>query len=341
MINDNSFSLNTIGRYTYEKRIPQNATIELLTLCNLKCEHCYIPEHDDNGLEYSTLVDLFVQLRRMGTMNLVLTGGELFLRKDIIPIITIARNLGFRVALLSNATLLTEEQIRQLAELYIEVFSTTIFSLDAEINDSITGVKGSLYKILENILKMKDYGIKVEVKTPLMKKNKFAYKDLQVFCDSNNFNYIPSLLINSRYNGDRTTYNLRIDREDLLQINQEIGKLLNVEITKLEELKNLKDICPSIRNNVYIDSSGDVFPCNSFMFNVGNIKKQQFKDIWLYSKDLKYLTSITKEDLIECTNCELEKYCTRCPGRALLEDGSIFACSSMDKTMAEVFRMQY
>lgn len=118
MILDNNFSFNTIAGYTYKNRVPQSVTIELLTLCNLKCEHCYIPEHNNSGLDYLILKDLFKQLRKMGSLNLVLTGGEIFLRKDIITLVELARTLGFRVSLLSNSTMITDEQINQLSNLY-------------------------------------------------------------------------------------------------------------------------------------------------------------------------------------------------------------------------------
>lgn len=43
-----------------------------------------------------------------------------------------------------------------------------------------------------------------------MKKNKYAYRDLQGYCNFNSFNYIPSLLITSKYNGDSSTYKISI-----------------------------------------------------------------------------------------------------------------------------------
>ncbi|GAB6190211.1 hypothetical protein JCM30566_19540 [Marinitoga arctica] len=136
---DNTFSFQDVIRKAYTERIPLIATIEILTLCNLKCIHCYIAEHNNIGLEYDFLIDLFAQLKELGTFELVLTGGEIFLRSDIIDIIKKARNMGFRITSLSNATIIDDYQIQSLSDLYITEFSTTIFSLDEKLMIKLQG----------------------------------------------------------------------------------------------------------------------------------------------------------------------------------------------------------
>lgn len=100
------------------------------------------------------------ELRELGIVNVSFTGGEIFLREDIFELIKTARDLHMRVFLLSNATLLTEQKIKMLSELYITEFSTTIFSLKEEINDFITEQKGSLKIILDNLQLLKNIILK-------------------------------------------------------------------------------------------------------------------------------------------------------------------------------------
>lgn len=151
MIIDDTFSLNTIVKMAHEKRFPYKATIELLSACNFDCIHCYLPEHNNMGLSYDKIVDILNQLRKMGTLVILLTGGEIFLRDDIMDIIRTARRMGFSVSLLSNASLLTERIVEELERLHINSFSTTIFSLDKSINDEITTVEDSLDSILKGV----------------------------------------------------------------------------------------------------------------------------------------------------------------------------------------------
>lgn len=97
----------------------------------------------------------------MGVLNVSLTGGEIFLREDLFDIIEYARNLYMRVFLLSNATLLNEQIVARPADLSIANFSTSIYSLDENVHDNITGKKGSLKSTLKNIQLLKEYNIEV------------------------------------------------------------------------------------------------------------------------------------------------------------------------------------
>lgn len=62
--------------------IPASVTIEVDTQCNMRCKHCYIPDHGNDKLQIGELDDIFRQLRKMGTFEIVLTGGEIFIRDD-------------------------------------------------------------------------------------------------------------------------------------------------------------------------------------------------------------------------------------------------------------------
>ncbi len=137
-------SFDRILNDAFNTETPISATIELTTLCNWKCKHCYINFHDEKGLSELKVKELLRDLRELGVHQLVLTGGEIFIRKDILRIIKYAKELHFRVNILSNASLITEEVAKELSNLYITDYSLTIFSLDEDIHDNITGVKGSL-----------------------------------------------------------------------------------------------------------------------------------------------------------------------------------------------------
>lgn len=328
-------SSGSLQEITIEKNIPLRATIELLTECNWKCKHCYIPEHNDSGLNIETITKLLHNLRELGVFCVTFTGGEIFFRKDILEIIEIARSLNFRVDLLSNASMLNEEKIKKLANLYITEFSTSIFSLNSTIHDSITGISGSLEKALNNIFLMDKYNIPIEIKTPLMKENKFEYRELKQFCDKNNFKYQVTTAISSKNDGDTSPVSLRIDNNDAEIIN-DIDRMRGID--ESEEIKPIFDfddyLCKPIMNNIYINCKGDVYPCNSFLYKVGNIFDSSISDIWNNSEELKKIKKMRKKDLPECVNCDLIDFCVRCPGLALSEDKTLYGCSSVDRQIA-------
>lgn len=325
--------INSLYYEGYYNNILLSVTIELLTECNWRCKHCYIPQHDNYGMTKEVIFKLFKDLRNMGTMNITFTGGEIFLRKDIFEIIEKARDMHFRVYLFSNASLLNEEIIRRLSELYISQYSMTVFSLEAEIHDFITGIKGSLEKTLSNIELLQKYKIPLEIKTPLMDVNKFSFIHLKEFCDKRNITYGATTNIFSKSDGDQSPKELSIAEDDLVKVLKELNKIEDNSRILGEETTN--ECCPLLKFILSIDSNGDVFPCKSLYYKVGNVLEQSVNDIWNFSTDLKNVKNMTKECLDECNKCDLLEFCHHCPGSALLENEAMNRCDLLARRNAK------
>ncbi len=325
--------LSYFNKQAYNNRIPTTAVIELLTACNLKCEHCYLPSHNDFGYSLKEIKKLIVELRELGVIHLLLTGGEIFLRKDIIEIIKFARDLHLRVTLLSNATLLTNELVNSIGNLYITEFSTTIFSLTPQINDSITKVPGSLEKIKKNILLLKSAGVRVKIKMPVMQKNVDSFSQLKDYCNENDMEFMPTFCISSKINGEKSPCKLRVDKQKL----RDVLARLDDSDPLFQKHTYVPDDppCQAIFCSFSIDCKGDVFPCNSIPFKIGNIYECSIKDIWYNSPQLKYIQNIKKSEINDCVTCQHRDYCHRCPGLAMLEGEGLYACDPLAKCVAE------
>ncbi|WP_033168069.1 radical SAM protein [Clostridium sp. KNHs205] len=324
---DSENQISSLNSLTYEKGLPYSASIELITKCNFKCIHCYIAEHNKE-MKAADVIKILDELKALGVLDLTLTGGEIFLLKDIMNIIEYARKIGFRVTLFTNLSLMNEEIIKKLSELYITEISTTVFSLDSEINDKITCIKDSLNNIIKNILLIKQYNIQLEIKVPIMDYNYNSYIEIKDFCNENGFRFNYSTAITSKINGDTKTRKFNISGTDLNKI---IKDLDNVTSNKF---KSDDYICGAVRNNIHIDCFGNVYPCISLLYKYGNIFNDTLVSIWNNSKQKKYLNSLRKKDFLLCTNCNINDKCVKCPGMALSEDGDLFGCSSLDQCLA-------
>jgi len=79
------------------------------TLCNLTCHHCYIESSPRNDrLVYLTRKEVEVFLdeideKALGTEEIGLTGGEPFMNPELIDILRLCLERGYRVLLLTNA----------------------------------------------------------------------------------------------------------------------------------------------------------------------------------------------------------------------------------------------
>ena len=87
-------------------RVPFTVQLDLTYRCNERCVHCYL-DHDDHGeMNTAEIKKLLKELADAGVFILVLSGGEIMLRKDIFEILEYARELTFCIKLKTNAMLI-------------------------------------------------------------------------------------------------------------------------------------------------------------------------------------------------------------------------------------------
>lgn len=334
----NNFEYNNIIDIASKERIPFAVTIELNTICNLKCEHCYIPSHTNEGMDTETIKTLLKNLRELGTFELVFTGGEIFLRKDIYEILKYSRKLGFSIKIFSNVTLIDEMIAEKLSNLPISLISTSVYSLSDEIHDSITNKKGSLQMALQGIENIRKYKIPLEIKMIVMNKNIDSIKPLEQFCKEKDINFIASPFVFPKSNGDIAPINNRIsDKKLLLKIIDSID-----EISKFNPAIHSNDdyVCPSMRYSMGIECNGDVNPCNALFYSVGNIYNDNIKNIW-NSESIKAFQNMKFNDLKDCEDCTNKSFCIRCPGIAHSESGNYLKSYAFACQMAEVRHYKY
>jgi MoaA/NifB/PqqE/SkfB family radical SAM enzyme len=96
----------------------QNINIALTGRCNLRCKYCFYAD------EMTALRDLptdkwlafFEELGRLKVMDVTLTGGEVFTRRDLFELIDGVVANRMRYTLLSNGTLIDEKMLAKFEE---------------------------------------------------------------------------------------------------------------------------------------------------------------------------------------------------------------------------------
>jgi radical SAM protein with 4Fe4S-binding SPASM domain len=331
----NEIDINALSEKCKQDKKLFNILIVLLSSCNQDCIHCYIPEHKSYGLPLDTVKKCIDEARELGALNVTLTGGEIFVRKDIYDIIEYAKIKGMRVFLMSNASLLTTADVKKLYELGIAEFSTTLFSMDPEIHDAITLCPGSFNKTMSAIMDMKNYGIPVTIKTPLMEINKYAYKNVEKFAEENKFNFMSTTTIFSKSDGDTSPHDLGI-QSDLCTIVRETRKLQEKYRDEAITFEKEGIPCGAGFNSISVNYDGTIWPCNSLFLNCGNVFTDSLVDVWHNSEILNEWRKKAIEPVVPCQTCNLKNKCLRCPGMALLEDNDLYGCSSSAKKIAEL-----
>lgn len=121
--------------------------IEVSNVCNEKCVHCYLTQNKTHRLMEEKLFYKIVEdARNANVINITLSGGEPLAHHKISKFLSKCRKLDFSVNLLSNLTLLDDEIIQEMEKSPLLSVQTSLYSMNADIHDSITQKKGSFKK---------------------------------------------------------------------------------------------------------------------------------------------------------------------------------------------------
>ena len=157
----NSFLLGTNKRDEYTAEFgfhpPAFFVISPTMRCNLNCYGCYAGEYSktDKGLSFDLVDRIVTEAKEIGIHFLVVSGGEPFMRKDLLQIYEKHGDMGFQIY--TNGSLLNEETVQRLAELGNVMPCISIEGYEKE-TDERRG-KGHFKTIMSAMDRLKEAGV--------------------------------------------------------------------------------------------------------------------------------------------------------------------------------------
>lgn len=157
-----------IQRFLSEKsgradRLPLGAVYEATMRCNLHCEFCYVGDLlniEGEWRQELTLDTLAKAFPDHAGFQISLTGGEIFMRKDIMSVLHLFRDKGYACGYLTtNGTIISEERANALADLAAAGFLKHIsVSLDGpgELHDAARGLKGTFERTSAGLRRLQE-----------------------------------------------------------------------------------------------------------------------------------------------------------------------------------------
>lgn len=326
--------------YDKFKQKPQilGLQVEISSRCNERCIHCYIPNSSKkNGIDIDLAFILGVldEAKKLGTLQLTLSGGEPFMHKDIEVILRHARKNDFSISILSNLVLLSDEIAQILKEINPSIVQVSLYSMNPDEHDSITQVKGSFEKTKSSIEKLIDAEIPLQISCPVMKINRKSYKDVLTYAKNLRVKAYTDFIMMAQTDHNMNNLSQRIDlletEELLLDIIKFDQDYLNTTLKLESKSKNIErfrnlPVCGVGFDSICLSAEGNYFPCPGWQgLIVGNGYNQSLKDIWENSVQLKQLRTITNDSFTECLTCGALDYCAMCMVRNYNEsNGDIF-----------------
>lgn len=306
-----------------------SACLELTYRCNERCVHCYadIPSNQKEELSTSEVFDVIDQLKDMGCMGVLLTGGEVTLRPDFMEIARYVKQSGMLVDIYTNGLMVTDDIMDEMIELKPNSVSFSFYGGTPEVHDLVTTVKGSFEKSLKTMMTMKCAGIDTYMKSVIMKENADDYENLLKLGKRLRIPVKGSISIMPTHRGKQADQHRLLDRDSYIRI-LELEEQYGVRDFSRDASKRGRYICASGLDSMSIDPVGNIHPCNAHPEVLGNVRENRLKDVWEKSEVLMRMRDVRPQDVSEsCASCKDYNYCSVCVGSAIRENGALSPCS--------------
>jgi AdoMet-dependent heme synthase len=320
----------TINLWMADHHILYSLVVELTYRCNERCVHCYCPtQRDGDELSLTSLCELVEEFESMGGFSLQLTGGELFLRKDTKTLLRFLRGRGLLLSIISNLTLLDEETVELLNELSPRSVGCSIYSADATLHDAVTTIPGSFERSIRSIRQLREAGVPVVLKTPLMKDTVSGWRDVESLAEDLGCSCQFDLNITARNDGGCQPLDLRVRDEEMIRhLFATRFNRLHIQgeaLQKEEEGLENATLCGAGANGLAISPAGNIHPCIGLPLPLGRYPADSLKQVWETSEFFESWNQRRLFDIPQCRECYVAAECFRCPGAWYVENGDFMS----------------
>ena len=146
---------------------------EITRRCNLSCVHCRASAQTERDPDELTTEECFRLLDDIASFSqpvIILTGGEPLLREDVFEIAHYGNELGLRMVMAVNGTLVDEETAQKMQDVGIQRISVSIDGATAETHDRFRQVPGAFDAAIQGIKSAKKVGLEFQINSSLTMK---------------------------------------------------------------------------------------------------------------------------------------------------------------------------
>lgn len=322
-------------------RTPANGSIELLPLCNMNCDMCYVrlsrEEMESKGRLRTAdeWLEIGRQMKEAGVLFLLLTGGEPFLYPEFRRLYLGLRNMGMIITINTNGTLIDEDLAGFFGKYKPRRVNITLYGTDEETYANLCHYPGGFEKTLQGIRLLRKYGVDVKVGGSLARANR---EDLDRLLDIGEELEIPVRVDTYMMPATRERdlpYNMqsRLDPEEAARarvhaLKREMGAEIfsqyarqsaeRAENPEPAEEKPGHMACMAGQCSFTINWQGEMRPCVILSKPAVSVFDMGFEAAW------RYIAEETGKILLsaKCSTCHMRHLCRTCAAAALLETGS-------------------
>lgn len=315
---------------------PLSATLELTRRCNLRCAHCFLDLDHEPGLPSEVIRRVISELAEAGSLFLTLTGGEICVRPDWLELARFARGRGFVLRLKTNGTLMTEDQVRQVADLPVMAVDVSLYGHAAEVHDGVTGMLGSFDRTMATVVALRQRDVRVSLRLPVLGPTAAEVGPIIGLARELGCELVVEPKITPPLDAGCDNTDVA---PSVVQVEEAVA-ILQRELTEPPVPRG--DIsaadnpwpCLTLQTGIYVRADGEIWRCPIFPISFGSVFDGPIKDVWSRSESRLGLMRLAARAPRECVGCELVWACQRCPAQAWLEHGTLERPARVDCRLA-------
>ncbi len=329
----------------YSQAIPVHVVWEITLACNLKCSHCGSRAGKVRPGELTTeqCFEVIDKLAELGTREISIIGGEAFLRKDWLEIISRIDGHGMECSMQSGAYNLNEKRIVAAKEAGIKNIGISIDGLP-EVHNEIRGRSASYQHAMKALSLLDKHNITSSVNTVITKLNQFQLDELlddfiqrgvknwqiQLMVAMGNAVENDHLIIQpyelvDLYERLIKVYRRALENGIVVQAGNNIGYYGPYEHIWRQGNDAYWSGCNAGHTAIGIEADGVIKGCPSLPttdYTAGNIKDMDLRDIWKYSEQMQFTRYRNEEEL--WGNCKTCYYASSCMAGCTWTSHSLF-----------------
>ncbi|MDD5456208.1 MAG: radical SAM protein [Candidatus Margulisbacteria bacterium] len=327
--------------------------------CNLRCKHCYyydkpeIYNNENNTSKEKIFEAIDIIAEKFSSHFMLITGGEPFLRTDILEILEYIKSKNIVVYIQTNGTLLTDEIIERLEKilnLNTDVIQVSIDGLKSSSHEKTRGKKAfnKSIKALRELVKRgfitavnctalsanvhelpQIYEFLRDLKVEKITFGKFDLKsDKQRYLipDKDILFKAAAEIIRIYMEDDFQNLNINLFENIELINDKKVVKYIDQYLPESNESSTYDDLSCACDSGFCINSDGSVQLCPEVYalgkeFIMGNINTESLVDIWEKRHDNLFFQPKMKDQML-CNKCKYVSLCKGgCPAKAYAEYG--------------------
>ena len=261
------------------KPVPSYLSLAVTNRCQGRCVHCYsFDQRREERPELTTdeLRSVIDQAARLGIFQVIFTGGEPLLRKDLVELVRHAGRRGLLTRLNTNSLLLDREKALALKAAGLHQCALSLDDADAETHDRLRGLPGHHARTLENLRMLRDIGLyalaNIYVSSRHLASGVERTIALAKDAGARGIILLPAVA-SGRWEGE---FGQVPDARGMAGL-----RGLQDATTVQTERPSSRSVCDTWKLFVlYMTSPGDITPCPFVPFVIGNVKDHPLEVLW-------------------------------------------------------------